>query len=130
MGFVIDFDAGNRLLRVTVKGNLDDEILLHAYESIERYVASHPPCRGLVDLSAVTKFEVSSKGVRALARRPPAIPHGEMRIVVAPLDSVYGMARMFQILGELTRPDLHVVRTVEEAFRLLQVESPEFRIID
>jgi hypothetical protein len=36
------------------------------------------------------------------------------------------MVRMFQILGEDTRPDLRIVRTMDEAHRLLGVESPEF----
>ena len=49
-----------------------------------------------------------------------------MRVFVAPKDLIYGMARMFQILGEATRPDLPVVRTMDEAYSLLQVESPEF----
>jgi hypothetical protein len=33
---------------------------------------------------------------------------------------------MFQVLGEKTRPELHVVRTLEAAYTLLQLESPEF----
>lgn len=49
-----------------------------------------------------------------------------MRVLVVPKAIIYGMARMFQILGEKTRPDLHVVRTMDEAYRLLRVESPEF----
>jgi len=39
------------------------------------------------------------------------------------------MMRMFQMLGEPTRPDLHVVRTMDEAYRLLRVESPEFKLV-
>jgi hypothetical protein len=49
-----------------------------------------------------------------------------MRVFVAPLDSMYGMVPMFQILTDLTRPELHVVRSIDAAYRLLQVESPEF----
>ena len=37
---------------------------------------------------------------------------------------------MFQILSEKTRPDLHIVRTIDEAYRLLNVESPEFKPLD
>lgn len=130
MSFVTDFDDRNRLLRIAIEGVLTDALLLDAYAVLEAQAASHAPCRGLFDVSRVTKFEVSSQTVRELAHRPPAIPQGNMRIVVAPLDSLYGMVRMFQMLGELTRPDLHVVRTIDEAYRLLQVESAEFRPID
>jgi hypothetical protein len=49
-----------------------------------------------------------------------------MRVVVAPQDFLFGMMRMLQILSEEARPELHVVRTLDEAYRLLRIESPEF----
>ncbi|MGA7629472.1 MAG: hypothetical protein WCB11_01815 [Terriglobales bacterium] len=42
---------------------------------------------------------------------------------------IYGLARMFQILGEKSRPELQVVRTMEEAYQLLGVEDPEFYLL-
>jgi len=126
MGFVLDFDAKNKILRVTLEGLLTDAILLGSYAAAAGYVASHPPCRGIVDFSGVTNFEVSSAGMQQLAERAPAFPTASMRVLVAPRDVSYGMVRMFQILGEKTRPNLHVVHTMDEAYRLLQVESPEF----
>jgi len=129
VGYVLDFDAKNSLLRVSVEGHVTDAILWDTYATVARYVETHGPCRAIVDVSTVTKFDVSSSAIRELTRRAPAIPKGYMRIFVAPLASMYGMVRMFQILTELTRPDLHVVRSVDEAYRLLRVESPEFRPI-
>ncbi len=61
-----------------------------------------------------------------LANSAPAFPAATMRVLVAPRDISYGMVRMFQILGETKRPNMHVVRTMDEAYRLLCVESPEF----
>jgi hypothetical protein len=127
MGFVMEYNAENNILRVTLEGHLTDAVMLEAYEEAAGYVASHRPCRAIADVSRVTKFEVSSHAIRKLAGSPPAIPVGYMRVFVAPRDSMYGMVRMFQILTELTRPDLHVVRSMDEAYHLLRVESPEFR---
>jgi len=126
MGFVLDFDARNKILRVTLEGRLTDAILLGSYTAAAGYVESHPPCRGIVDFSGVTTFEVSSDAMRELAGRAPAFPAEDMRILVAPRDHIYGMTRMFQILGERTRPNMHVVHTMDEAYRLLRMESPEF----
>ena len=126
MGFVLDFDAKNNILRVTLEGRLTDAILLEGYAAAVRYVASHGPCRGITDVSQVTKFDVSNDTIKQLAGTSPAFPTAYMRVFVAPKDFVYGMARMFQILGGETRPNLHIVRTMGEAYRLLQVESPEF----
>jgi hypothetical protein len=126
MGFVMEFDVRNNILRVTIVGRLTDAILSDCYATIARDVASHPPCRGILDFSEVTNLEVSSDTIRQVAAAPPAFPTGHMRILVAPKALIYGMARMFQMLGEKTRPDLHVVHSIDEAYLLLQVESPEF----
>ncbi len=126
MGFVLDFDAKNNVLRVTLDGRVTEAIMLDAYATVARYVASRPPCRGIIDVTKVTKFEVSSSAIRQMAESAPAFPTAYVRVFVASTSFVYGMARMFQMLGEKTRPNLHIVRTLDEAYHLLQVDSPEF----
>ena len=126
MGFALDLDAKNNILRVTVDGRLTDAILFEGYAAMGKYLASHPSCHSIADFSPVTRADFSSEAVRQLAAAPP-LPTAAVRILVAPPDSVYGMGRMFQILGEKTRPNFHVVRTMDEAYSLLQVKSPEFR---
>ena len=131
MGFVLEFDAKNNLLRGTMEGPLTDRLLLDYYAVAARFTASHPPCRGLWDFSKIAgKLEVSSDTIKQLVKRSPIIPAGHMRVVVAPQDFIFGMTRMLQILSEETRPELHVVRTMDEAYRLLLVESPEFSLVN
>jgi len=127
VAIVVDFDARNNIIRGTVDGRMTGAILLEYYAAATKYMATHPPCRGILDFSQVTEFEVSSTAIRQVAAAAPAFPAGYMRVLVVPKDFIYGLARMFQILTEDTRPELQVVRTLEEAYRLLQVESPEFR---
>ena len=69
MGFVMDFDARNNILRVTLKGRVTDAILLESYATAARYAASHPPCRGIADF--MTEFEVSGTAIKQLAGRSP-----------------------------------------------------------
>lgn len=126
MDFVMEFDAKNNILRGAVEGRVTDKILLDCYGIAARYAASHPPCRGLWDFSKVTDFNVSSVTIRRMVETPPIIRSGYMRIAVAPQDLLFGMMRMLQILSETTRPEFHVVRAMDEAYRLLLVESPEF----
>jgi len=126
VAFVLDFDSRNGILRVTLEGVITDAILLEAYTVVGSYVASRGPCRAIVDVSGVTKFNVASRTVRELAKSAPAIPTGYMRVFVAPQAAIYGMMRMFQMLGELTRPDLYAARSMDEAYALLQLNSPEF----
>lgn len=127
MSIVVEFDAKNNVLRGTVHGPMTGAILLDFYAAATEYMASHQPCRGILDFSQVTEFEVSPHAIRQVAAAPPVFPAGHMRVIVVPIDFIYGLARMFQMLGEETRPDLQVVRTLDEAYRLLQIESPEFR---
>jgi len=126
MAFLIEFDPKNNVLRARLQGRVTDDILLDCYATLARYAASHPACRAIADVSGVAEFSVSSAAIRQLAKAPPAIPAPYMRIFVAPQAHMYGMARMFQIITEESRPNFHVVRTMDEAYRLLQVECPEF----
>lgn len=48
------------------------------------------------------------------------------RVLVATATVVFGLARMFQLLGERKRPDLKVVHTMDEALAELGVQSPHF----
>jgi hypothetical protein len=125
MGFVMDFDAKNQILRVTLDGRVTDEVLFESRAAMGKYLASHPLCHSIGDFSKAMRYDFSSDAVTQLAEGP-SLPTAAMRILVAPPDSVYGMARMFQILAEKTRPNVHVVRTMNEAYSLLQVTSPEF----
>jgi hypothetical protein len=67
MGFVMEFDAKNNILRGALRGRVTDAILLDCYEAATKYATSHPPCRGLWDFSEVAEFEVSSAAIRKVA---------------------------------------------------------------
>jgi len=47
-------------------------------------------------------------------------------VFVAPTPDLFGMARLFELQGADARPNLHVVRTSEEAYRILNVSDPQF----
>ena len=125
MPSVLYFDAKNSVLRQSYQGRLTDPVLVEGYVQAETYFTNHPPSRMITDFSEVTSVEVSSHTVRTLAARPPRLSVGFARILVTPQNSLYGVARMFQILVEKTRPDLRIVRSLEEAYRLLGITSTE-----
>ena len=126
MSFVIEFDAKNNILRGTLKGRVTDAILLDCYSVAVTYTTSHSPCRGIWDFSEVTEFEVSNAAIRQAAVRRPIIASGYTRVIVAPHDFLFGMMRMLQLLSEEARPELFVVRTMDEAYRCLFVDAPDF----
>ena len=123
---IVDFDAANNILRATIEGRITGEVLLNFHDTATKYLASHPPCRVILDLSPVAEFDVSSDAIRRLAATPPPLRLPGMWILVIQRDVIYGLARMFQILTETkwNYCELQVVRTMDEAYRLLQVKCP------
>jgi hypothetical protein len=53
-----------------------------------------------------------------------------IRIIAVENPTGFGLARMFQILGEETRPKLQVVRTLNDALVALGAQSPHFEPLE
>ncbi|MGA8036698.1 MAG: hypothetical protein WB985_12085 [Candidatus Acidiferrales bacterium] len=122
-----DFDFDNKIIRCRVDGVVTDDSLREHYREIAAHGAARPTFRGLLDMSGVTALNVTSNTIRELAALPPAIPDPDVpRVIVAGSAQMFGMARMFELQGAETRPNLHVVRTERDAFAILGVRSPEF----
>lgn len=131
MPFYFDFDSVHSILRGQLDGVVTDESLKQYYRLAGEHSARLLPRGGITDFSAVTSFEVSSETIRELAHLAPAMPDPTRpRVVVAPSVLVFGLSRMFQSVGAGTRPKLHVVRTVEEAYALLEVQAPRFEPLE
>jgi len=129
--YSFDFDPKNRVLRFSLKGRVTDELMRDFYYGMREPVFRTQPDAGVLDTSTVISFEVSSQVIRELAAASPIIPNPDFpRVVIAPSPDVYGMMRMFVEQGELTRPNLHVVRAESEAWAILGVQSPQFEPVE
>jgi hypothetical protein len=130
MSYHFDFDSTNRILRCRFNGHVTGDEFGDYLQVVAEYVARTRPRGGVTDLSAVTSFDVTFEKIRALANRPPAVSlKGHPRVIVASSDHVFGLARMFEAEAEVTRPNLHVVRTLREARAILGVEELHFEPI-
>ncbi len=128
MSYTFDFDSTNRILRCRFEGDVTDEEFAEYLQIVGQYVSLTGPRGGVTDLSAVTSIQTTFEAVRRLANVQPAVPLlGRPRVVVAASDHVYGIARMFEIESENMRPNLHVVRTWDEAGAILGVQKFQFK---
>lgn len=119
-----EFAESDNVLRLTLSGEATDDAILGLWSKGTDIGASFPSCRTIVDLSGISRLDVSTRAIETLARRQSLdLP---TRVFVAPVDSIYGAARMFQVLSENTRKNIHVVRTMDEAYKVLGIESPKF----
>jgi hypothetical protein len=122
-----DFDPTHRIARCRFEGKISDDDFHKFYAEAAELVQKLDPLGGLLDLSAVTSFNVTPQTVHDIANLPPALPQTERpRVVVAPAPAVFGLMRMFELLGERTRPSLHIVRSEREALAILGVLEPHF----
>jgi hypothetical protein len=133
MGCRFEFDRENRILLARFEGPFTDESLAEVYREIRKYSTAIDPSVGILDLSSVTEFSGSStEFVRNLANEEPAMADATRRprVIVAPSPVGYGLSRMFQLLGERTRPLLNVVRSLDQAWETLGIEHPKFEPLE
>lgn len=126
MGYFFEFDQENNVFRSTTEGRVTDETLLDSFAARQRFRASRPPCKSIIDLSLVTAVDVSRETIDHLARKSANIADSLPQVVVAPEDVTFGLSRMFTILVESAQPNMHVVRSMKEAYALLGIKSSHF----
>ncbi len=119
MEFVVGFEAGSKVLRVSMDGIVTEQTLVELTAEVRRLFESQTPDVLLVDLSGVTGFEISNEVVRLIARAPSPLPEEIVRVIVAPQDHIYGITRMFQCYADGNRPSVYVVKSLEEAYAYL-----------
>jgi hypothetical protein len=123
--YYFEYDSVNKILAVRFQA-LTDEILKEFYSTAPRYIESREVRAGIADWTLVVLFEMSSDVVRQIAALVPLLPDSTPRFVIAPLDHMYGMARMFQLVSDGRRERLAVVRSAAEAYALIGVKEPRF----
>src|SRR5262249_16222411 len=130
MPYRFAFEPTHHVLCCTFRGRVTDDELRQFHRDAARMVERTDPQAAIVSFCRVTEFYVTSGTIRSLARSDPPMPDvTRPRFIVAPEDLTYGMSRMYQIAGEVTRPELRVVRTREEALLALGLADPNFQKI-
>jgi len=126
VGYSFEFDEANNVLRNTWKGPLTDELFIEEVVKSRKLLASRPGVRNITDFSGVAAENLSSETVKRLAWAATQGEEKAVVVLVVPTDLAFGLARMFTILTEERRPNRHVVRTMEEAHKLLGITDPKF----
>ncbi len=131
MNYQFDFDHQIRLLKISFAGDLDDKQLLEVMDKIRELLPTLNPAFGITDFSQVTAVDIPSGTVSSLAHLRPTFPAEVPRVIVAPPDYLYGLARMFQSVGAEGRPKLQVVRSLAEGYRVLGISAiPTFERLE
>jgi len=128
VSYRFDFDPANGIPCLRYIGQISDELIKKAYKATPAAVLKTNPRGMIIDLTEVTAFDVATQTIHELADYQPTVKDPSVpRIIVAPTPYLFGMSRMFQILGEHKRPMLRVVRSPDEAYAQLDVMKPKFK---
>jgi len=104
-----------------------DDLIMAYDKEVRTCVAGLDLCAGIVDFTDVSSLDIASQTVHVLARSEPVLPNPAIpRFIVAPSPHVFGMSRMFQILGGDKRPTLYVVSSLDEVYAAIGVKQLHF----
>jgi hypothetical protein len=129
--FRFEFDPVNKILLLRFEGRLTDELLAQICRTARIHWIATGARAGIGDYSSATEFPLSAELVRTLARQAPMPEPTERPLFIVMRNTAgYGLARMYQIVGDLAQPLVSVVRTLDEALAALGVQSPQFEPLE
>ena len=123
MEFALRFDHEQNVLVITLGEVVTRASATAAAAAVRTFIAAQDVRVTIADLSAIERIEVSPNFVWFLSEKTPVIPPNQLCILVAPKDETYGMGRMFQMLRDGMGGRFEVVRSMEEAYKLLGLRS-------
>ena len=118
----VSIDSNRKLVITTYSGLVTDDDVARQISEIARQAPYDSTYRAITDFTQVTQFEISSEQIRRVAESKSPLEKAQ-RVMVAPSDETYGTSRMFQTLAGRTRPNISVVRTMEEAYNVLGIPA-------
>jgi hypothetical protein len=113
-------DRNNKFVITTYSGEVSDADVARQISEILRHAPYGADYRAITDFTGVTQFNISADKIRSVADTESPLA-GAKRVMVAPSDVAYGTSRMFQTLASDTRPNIVVVRTLDEAYATLGI---------
>jgi hypothetical protein len=120
MPIVLKIDPQRRIVSSTFHGQVTSEELLRHRRTITADPHFQADFADVVDLSAVSIVAVNDFTLGTLAADRSVFDDGVPHIIIAPVDLPHELALKYRDLAKQTRPNLHVVRTIAEAQKLLE----------
>jgi hypothetical protein len=115
-------DVTQRLVVTTFIGENSQEEIIGVASLIRAHPDFDPSFSEIVDCRKVTAAGMPTSDIKALSRLPNIFNPTSLRVIVAPQDHIFGLARMGQAFADKTVPNIVVVRTMEEARKLVVAE--------
>jgi hypothetical protein len=129
MVFELLFDSRQRILLARFGPVLSEAAMEALNAAVMRFVAREGPCPGILDLSAVADVALSSAYVARLAQRRGVLVD-ERRVIVAPNDELFGLARMFGAYNDASGDHIVAVRNLGQAYAALGISELDLHPVE
>ena len=123
MGVHLTIDIKRRLIVATFFGEINDADVLGLASEVGSHPDFDPSLSILWDFSGVAAGTVSTSAMRELSWRKSILSPTSMHVIIAPQDHIFGLFRMGEVFAQKTKPNVVVVRTVNEARKFLGSEK-------
>jgi hypothetical protein len=119
MPVVLKIDRQRKVVYSAFYGKTTDQEVADHRAAIAADPDFNPAFSEIVDFTGVTEAALSEASLTAMARNPSLFEDSAVHIIVAPADLMFNLASKYKAFTRLSRPNLFVVRTRAEAYRLL-----------
>lgn len=127
MAYRFELDRKNKVLLLRYEGRLTQQIAEESGAALQKHWPVTAPSAVIVDFSSVTEFAIPTEFLYRVAGQALIVDAAATPVAfVSPVPVGFGLARMFEIVGQPRRSLLHVVRSMDEAFVALGIQSPQF----
>ena len=113
----VDFiiDIARKLVVSTWSGEIKESDFFEVASRIKAHPDFDPCFSELLDFSGATGVSVSTFELQAIASQESIYNRSSMHVVIVPQPHLFGLARMYQVYAEQTKPNVVAVRSMEEA---------------
>lgn len=119
MPVILKIDLRRRIVYSSFYGRITGDELIKHRSAIASDPNFNPEFSEIVDLSEVTEVSVTENTIATMAATETLYSPSVLHIVVAPDAKTGKLAKDFKTLAQSSRPNLHIVRTRAEAYKLL-----------
>lgn len=126
----MELERTHRIVRVTWMGDITLAVLKEGFSKVRTFATDRNLRGGISDFTQSQSFKLSSNDIYTLSQEAPVFPTDVPRVTVSGADHIFGMARMYELVTEERQRGIYVVRTMEEAYALLNLTNPVFEQVE
>ena len=116
MGARIEIDPAARLVASFFDGDFSLETFAEARNQLQAAPLFDPTFSYIIDLSNITKGSLKPEQIQEFAAQPSILAKESIQIIVAPDPETYQLVRLYQTYAAEGRPNIHVVKSLQEAY--------------